>query len=689
MKRLQSIYFKWIVFGCALTIIPLAALGLFSYMNSAKSIQKQVNQSSVQLMKQVNGNMEQVLRTLDHTLTYVINTNLVQESLDRPLTYNEFQQYNALRRELGHLQTFDTKVTDVILLNTSHNWFINNRGLYPLNEVPQRDRLTSLIRTLPLSTSWVLHQTGEFGASEAESYRCKYSLTLVKKMPMHTLEKRGLAMATIPACSLASMLDQGVKTSSTMVLDAGNQILLHADENMVGKSVTETGWITDRQLTALQRGSGQFETTSGGETMSVTFVRSTYNDWTYVSFTAIGQVTKEARAIGWFTLYVCLAIIALSVAAVWLGSRRMYNPIGSIMNAISERLPNQTDKKKDEFSVIREHIQDMFLSNSHLKQEVRQNSQQVRSLFLMKLYQGNAGRAETTEKLAQYGYDRLFADWKQAVVLNLRVDALDETRYEAKDMELLLFAINNILEEMIPAERRLHPIVIDQTQVTTVGASDLTETEFHDYVYTLTEEIQGNIRKFLDLEVSIGISLPFREASKAARAYQEGMEALKQRLVLGKGVIVPYSSLNSGKHTVIFSFPRQLENELIDAIKLADDQTSLELLTKWIGEVFQKERQPHEYQVALIRLLNDLLVVMQESGIRLEQLSLREGSIYEQLLGLYMKQEIEAWFATRIVLPMAAIFRDRQASQYQNLSEQMIDMIQNEFDTDLTLEQCA
>ena len=38
---------------------------------------------------------------------------------------------------------------------------------------------------------------------------------------------------------------------------------------------------------------------------------------------------------------------------------------------------------------------------------------------------------------------------------------------------------------------------------------------------------------------------------------------------------------------------------------------------------------------------------------------------------------------------MIKIFRDRQNTQYHNISEKIIDMIQRYYDTDLTLEICA
>ena len=61
----------------------------------------------------------------------------------------------------------------------------------------------------------------------------------------------------------------------------------------------------------------------------------------------------------------------------------------------------------------------------------------------------------------------------------------------------------------------------------------------------------------------------------------------------------------------------------------------------------------------------------------------------EELLRLYTNHDIESWFKSRIIRPMVSVFRDRQDSQYQNLSEQMIEIIRNEFDRNITLEECA
>ncbi|MFD0871941.1 Methylphosphotriester-DNA--protein-cysteine S-methyltransferase [Chlamydia abortus] len=683
-----SLYTKMVIFGCALCIIPVLFLGFFSYIKSADSIQQQVNESNIQLMKQMNGNMEQILKTLDQSLNHVINSTLVQEALYRPITFYDFQLYNSLRKELSHLQSFDTKVTDILLVNTADQWVINNQGLYKLQEYPEQKTLLDFM-SLPYNSNWVLLDNKGLGSSDTESYNCRQIITLIKKLPNLSSDKRGLAIANIPSCSLSPILSDNSGSREMMILDSDYRILIHPDHSMIGQSVLATQQIEPEDLDFFDNKVGQFKTAAGSGEFTVTYVQSDFNGWIYVSFTEIQQITKEAKAIGWFTFYVCLAIIATSVCFVWLGSRKMYTPIRGIIKAISERLPEMAVKKKDELQMINDHIEDLFQSNSNLKHELSQSLLQMRSLFLNKLYQGHLSRAELEDKMNLYGYSACAKEWDYMIVLTLQIDLWEQTRYEAKDLDLLLFAANNIVEEIVPPENRLAPVIVDQTQVTLIG-SEINDLDlFNNYIYDMTESIQQKINTFLDLEVSIGTSLPFKLLSKAPRAYREGLEALKHRMKLGKGVIIPYSNINQGKHTLIYSYPRQIENELIDSIKLADEEKASELLREWLNEVFHRDRSPHEYQISLLRLLNDLLIVVQEAGIRLPQFVPEGRSLHHELLQLYVSAEIEAWFLSSVIRPLIQVFGDRRDSQYHNLSEQIIDMIHKDYDKDLTLEECA
>ncbi|MFD0680603.1 MULTISPECIES: helix-turn-helix domain-containing protein [unclassified Paenibacillus] len=687
MLNKRSIFLKMILFGSALCILPVIALGFFSYLRSSEAIQIQVKQGNAQFLTQLKGNIEQVLVTLDNNLSQVVNSTTFQEAFYRQLTVYDFQLLNSLKKNMSFTQSVDSKVTDVLLANTENNWLISNDGLYAFDKFPKKDELLSFIG-LPLSSNWILNRSELSASRMTESYECEYIVTLVKKLPVFSMQKKGLAVAHIPSCSLSAMIDNPSQLQDVVVFK-DQQILIHPNEKMIGKSVLETGYVSKEDLAMFNDPEGQFEIKRGTGRYSVSYIRSEYNGWIYASFTDINHITAQSRAIGWFTLYLCLLIIGISVCFVWFGSRKIYTPIRQIMRAVIERFPHHDKNRQDEFQMIHEHITQLIESNSSLRGEMQQYTKQLRTTFIHKLFQGKMKSSEIGEALVHFDYEKRVAAWERMAVLTLQIEMHEQIRYSTKDLDLLQFAVSNILEEMVPAHQCLGPVIHDQTQVALVGCSGMNDRQFKSYIFELAESIQHNIKSYLKLVVSIGISLPFSQLDEASRAYQEGLEALKYRLKLGEGIIISSVAMTSGKQPAVFSYPQHISGELIDSIKLADQDRVRELLKEWMEYVFSKERMPWEYQNMLMLFLNELMVVLQESGISMAELGLEGCSLYEELLQLYVGADIEAWFQSRILIPMIQVFTNRRDSLYHNLSAQIIDFIQTCYLEDITLEQCA
>ncbi|REK63241.1 MAG: AraC family transcriptional regulator [Cohnella sp.] len=685
--RSYSFLTRLTVFGFLLSTLPVLFIGIFSYATSSREIQSHVNKGKMQLLVQINANVEQILVTVNHTLNQVLNSTVLKRAMSNPLSETDFILYDNLRNELRHMQSFDTRLEDVILINRNHNWMVKNSGLYRFDEYAHYDALAKLIDA-PGDSAWMLNPSDWFYSEEnAGSPPCRYSISLLKKLPVSGLEKSGLALANIPACSLQDFLQSdGEQDDRLMVVGDDGRLLLHPDPGMIGQTLEAAGL---KQTDKLTGDSGQFRTKMEQQAYTVTYFRSPYNNWTYLSFTSIRSLTKESDKIGMYTLFVCLFMLLLMLAIAWTGSRRMYTPVQQLLRQLDTGMTAGKKGRSDEFQVIGEQVRNLFQSKSRLEQEVHRHLNQVSGFYLMKAYQGGVKLSELGEQLERFGYGERIRSWELKAVLTLQIDSLEQTGYEKRDLELLLFAVQNMTEEIIPAERRLAPVTIEHTVVLTVGGAPGPTNDFKADTYALTEELQRKIHDVLKLTVSIGISLPFRRLAGLSDAYREGLEALRQRLKLGGGIIVQYEHLNAGKHVLHLHYPYQSENELIEAMKLADKDKAKELLHQFLAQVFAAETSPRECQIPLTRLLNNLLVVMQESGISVNLIHPERGSLFEDLLELNTPTEIEDWFWTSVVHPVLRIFRDRQDAQYANISEKIIDLVHRYYDTDLTLEECA
>ncbi len=658
----MSFLSKLTLFAFVLCTVPVVFIGAFSYTLSSNQIQEKVNQSKMQLLMQTSANVELIMKTISHTMNQALSSTVVKQSLNKDMTPKDFMTYNDLRNELQHMQSFDTKLQDVVLVNRRFDWMIKNSGIYRLNQYAYSSQLKKMIDTEG-DGAWALLPSYWFLSEEnASNPDCNYTISLVKKLPTIGPDKYGMALANLSACSLGQFVQYDLEDfASVMILDDQYRILFHSDPSMIGKSVMSTGFV---QYGSLAAPIGQFDATIDGKPYTVNYIRSNYNGWVYLSTVSIDSLTKESDKIGLTTAAVCLLLLLLLLVMAWLGSRRMYSPIQQLMNYLTE-------------------------SNKRLEREVHRHLPQVRTYLLTQAFQGQVRPSVVREKLVQYGYGPQMERWRTMSVLTIQIDTLEGTRYGKNDLDLLLFAAQNIVEESIPEAERLHPVLMEQAIVILVGSPDVDPDVFDPFLYAMTERLQQQIQMYLNLPVSIGLSLPFRDLANVPAAYREGLEALRLRIALGQGIIIRYENLNEGKPYLSLSYPYQHENDLIDAIKLAETDKARESLRQFMAAAIQTDLHPRDFQIPLARLLNSLLTVMQESGVGQRSFQRPYGSFYEELFRLPIASEIEDWFWQRIIQPMIVVFQNRQNSQYQNISEKVIDLIQREYDTDLTLEACA
>jgi AraC-like DNA-binding protein len=628
--------------------------------------------------------------TVNQTLNQVIHSTVFQKVMKQKMTENDFALYNDLQNEIRYMQSFDTKVEDVILVNERYNWMVKNSGLYPFENYQHYAELSGLIHDSS-NTDWILTPTTWFYSEENTNMAsCEYSISLIKKWPSAGLEHYGAAIANIPVCSLQQMvqLDDEVDASdSIIIIDSKGLLLLHPDAELIGHPAADAGLAGFGDWSAAD---GQLRMKLDGSNYAITYHRSDLNSWTYISATSIASLTSESNKIGMYTATVCFLMLVISIILAWLGSRRMYSPIERLLAQL--RLRSNvvaSSRRENEFQVIGEQMQHLFQSNERLQDEANQHLQQVRLFDLIRAYQGAIKQSEVEERLSRFGYVHQLSRWKTMVVMNVQIDSIDGTRYKKSDMELLQFAVHNMLQDLIPADDRLDPVFIDGTIVTLIGSETEQLKLFKDNLNDLAVRVQEHIATVLSLNISIGHSLPFYSVSTVAVAYREGLEALKHRIHLGEGIIVPYESFSSGKHYLNLTYPTHLENELIDAIKLTELDTAKKLLNQLMRAIFAIELPPQEYQIPMSRLLNNLLIVMQESGISLKAIHQGNESLFEEMLDLHIVAEIEDWFWTTVISPIISILKDRQNTQYHNLSEKMIELVRRYYDTNLTLEQCA
>ncbi|MDF2963706.1 MAG: transcriptional regulator, AraC family [Paenibacillus sp.] len=667
--RASTFLSRLIWFTLLLGTFPVMVLGVFSYYRASDAVQTKVYESNQQMLQQTESQIEQLLRLVDYSAIQYMNQPVVLSALKGELagTDGYVQKVKNLLESMSKLQSNELGTMGMELISIANKWSINDTGLSMLDA-----------KAIEGYAGWVNDTRTSFWSASPTGMK------LVKKIPAYSATPTGLLIMSIPIYEVNNLINKDTAMGNVLLLDDNQVVFAGNAIDLLGKEFQTTSMGRNPPILAAEQ--GFYTARSERERVGVSYRKSNYNGWTYLSVVSIDELNKESQGIGWFTLYICFGILLIALLISYLGSRKMYKPIRKLYEVVRNSPETiGADAASDEFEFINERFRGLLQSESRLLQEVQGQSHQMKEYFVFKLFQSDMAKTEVQDKLTAFGHPTA---WSSMCVMTIQIDTLSSTRFEDQDRDLLLFAINNIVSELIAPDQRLPTVVMGDSQVTLLGGAETNLKLFKNLLDSTAHQIMQMIKLYLELKVSIGFSHVFNDIKQIRHAYGEALQALKYRMKLGEESILFIEDVQPDK-SVLLSYPDSSERQLLDALKLADREQSIRYLHQFITALATDERTYEEYFMSFVRLLMQMLQAVKDAGVLPNRLYVDEQTLFIQLFQLKTVNEVERWFLDVVMLPFLIYLEHKLEQQYQSISSQIIYMVETGFDTDLTLEECA
>lgn len=394
----------------------------------------------------------------------------------------------------------------------------------------------------------------------------------------------------------------------------------------------------------------------------------------------ISGALKLAR-FGIITMGTVLTLLIVIVA--YLFALYFTRPIRQIKRSLS--LDGETGSKNEIESII--HSIDTILTEKEsLENLMEAEKPQLETQLIMNLFRNRVTADELASKLPRLGYR--MPENTLYVTMLIQLDNLGER--EASDKDVLLLAINRLVEEQIPPEQRMLPIILnDKSQATILMFTGKTEQEIRKQLFEQATALMKNAREYLKVSISVGISKTVESLLESKEACEMSKQALHHRLNLGKESIIFYEDISgvvSGP--VLLHYPVELESQLFDAIRLGDEEQVSRTLYLLLAEMMKKNKYSMNFEVALVRFVNNLIQLEQLLGIEV-LLTQDNHALYHVLLDTRNPEEIERMLVDEVIFPMVRSMKDKTNKQFRCLSEEIAVIVRSEYDQELTLEQIA
>ncbi len=384
--------------------------------------------------------------------------------------------------------------------------------------------------------------------------------------------------------------------------------------------------------------------------------------WLYVSLNPANEMEQEITSL-WITSLLLggIAILFL-LALVLFFARWLYHPIDNIANRIRMQ-GGAEEEDQDEFQLI-----DRGVSRYEERMEIYQNS--LLEFFLQKLLKGSLSPIRIEEEVLQTGLP--MPPREMAILVLQFLDISGDTP-----------GVN------VPAVQKVFSTISLECFVTSTHYKGLfviwmQNTNCSDFSGHVREECARLQQKmaFEPYMFGVGASDIFCDYTSVQAAYLTAVSHLA-----GQSDTDSLISESREFRQKTQLFPEELCYQLASAIQNGSSQDLEPLLSSLAKSIFSKDSEPKKLELALICSVSSILSYFRKDAV-IPQDSLPDH-LLETLAQIHDARTMKYYFNKELIQPLEKWIQSQNNDDPQDFSRQVIQMIQEEFDTDITLEQCA
>jgi two-component system, response regulator YesN len=673
MKLFKSRFQIQLIVSCILLgTVPSLIIGSFSYFKSSELIQRQVNESNAWALSQAKISIETQLTSADAELLQLYNNPSVLQAGDVAITGNNYHFFNNISACITNMPNGGADITNTVVVNLREKWVVTDTGIYDMDSYQTQDPALKIYSGVTGSSQWF----DSLQLQKVTSVR-ENGITLVRKSQLQN--NPFLAYLSISYDSLRGMISNNSKAGAITVLSGNGCVLVNADSNVCGADWSKRDIY--KKLTANSQKSGSFNILEKGTRYSISYIRSTYNGWIYLTSFSVGYVTRDSQVIGLFTASVCLVLVLLICLVSLLMSKRIYLPVNRIYETINghgdmdeSKIPKGS-REDNELTQIEQNLGTLMRTQTKMKTQLWKQADQLSEFFTVRLMLESLDPAYIDEKVKLFGYP---TNPPMMTVFVTRFDTVDDEEFTLSDTDLLLYAINNIIGELVGDKGVILPVIYNQTQITVMAA----QTDFKSTAFEDARKIQDTIFQALHLQVSIGISSLVSQYGNLHKAYRESMEALQNSTMFGTSSIVFIDDIWQSKRMKPI-YPAEYEKEILDACRSCDRIKAREMMQQFLDSLFTIEANRHESRTFIQRLLLNLIILQKETcGDHVDD-------YLQQFYNLRSRKQIEIWLKDTVLENVITQVENVEGNRYSKICQEVIDIIHENYNTKLTLEDCS
>ncbi|HZG86646.1 AraC family transcriptional regulator [Paenibacillus sp.] len=479
---------------------------------------------------------------------------------------------------------------------------------------------------------------------------------------------------------------------TTFVYEASDGWLVTSTQNLE-PSPLDRAILGDVQTRAEEAGTYIYDW--NGETYSVTYGKLLRAGavWQYASAAPLTTITAPIIAVSKWIMIGSAVVLLLAIALSYFASRRLYSPIDNLLKKMNPPKSGQGQPYRDEFEWIASRWNDLSYESETLKSRIERQLPQLKEGFLLQLLHGylySYTENELLDRMEHFGNEARNRRFSLAYIQLLGFSKL-KGKFAEGDEGLVTFAATNIVEELMQS-LHIQADVINFHDLS-IGVlislpNKMTREQFDEEVYRICEEIIVYVERILLMEATICISRTADSIKDVPMLFEETKMAVSFRNINDGKQIIDITKLESIGNDQAFDYPFDLEKQVLHAIRIGSEEDAVKLVREFVQVLSDNNPNEATMKQGTLHLLGSVMHVVLQSGMTTQQIY-DGANLYEQLCAIREPDQVIEWFGRKVIHPFIHEFAQKQKWQTRAAIEKAMQMLHEQYQTDISLDSCA
>ncbi len=411
----NTVFTRILFFNLIVIIISTIIPQIVFYNYFTITYNNDINRYNMEHVAKIGSSVDELI--LERALS-ISNNFLPELQSNSDFTY---PLYNNIRKDYSRITAVNHKLSDIRatlkFIDSIDLYYINNNILFTGSGVhylddPASEKLINrewfnIIDNAGSGIVWIPTRKISVG----EPYNVS---AYIRNIPFYASkdDRQAILAVNIKEQALYDLISNTKSygyDGKAFIINENGYVVTHSDREKVASNIESDKNI--RRLLSVGK-EGMFDTVMDEKKSVLSFVRSKYNDWIYVSVVSVDTLYKKSNQMKNFLAVICMILLGINIATVVVLTKKAHKPFRVIINtvkSISKRFGyNDGGKNESEYKLMDSVLNNLVFKISELNQRLEDNKPTIYHNTVIRLLYGkiNTLRGIANEELYGLSFDK-------------------------------------------------------------------------------------------------------------------------------------------------------------------------------------------------------------------------------------------------------------------------------------------